>query len=86
MEFDGFSHERIAELEYINQKDSTTGRTSRENLYDWLKNDNGVAFVKDNAGDKVNVYPRLNNYGTKYVQTYADNTWKDNLLHLPLYY
>ncbi len=86
MESSGSSHERIAELEYINQEDLQTRRSNRVQVHDWLKNDKGVAFVTDSAGDKVYVYPRENQYGTKYVQTYADNTWKDNLLYLPQYY
>jgi hypothetical protein len=86
MEASGSSHERIAELEYVNQETYKTGRASRVDMHDWLKNDKGQAFVTDTAGDKVYVYPRENEYGTKYVQTYADKTWKDNLLYLPQYY
>jgi Protein of unknown function (DUF3892) len=51
-------------------------------MYEWLKNQNGQAYVRDAAGDVAYLYPRENSNGTQYVQTYADGIWKDNLLAL----
>jgi len=52
-------------------------------MYDWIKNQNGVAFVADARGNKARVGGREHANGTKYVQTYADRIWTDNLLALP---
>jgi hypothetical protein len=52
-------------------------------MYDWLKDKGGVAYVLDKFGNKANLYPRENAAGTKFVQTYADKVWTDNLLSLP---
>jgi len=63
--------------------DGKTGKSTRLELYDWLKNKGGSAYVRDGWGNQASVYPRENSAGTKFVQTYADNVWSDNLLSLP---
>jgi hypothetical protein len=52
-------------------------------MYDWIKTQNGVASVADARGNKARVGAREHANGTKYVQTYADHIWTDNLLALP---
>jgi hypothetical protein len=76
------SHAAITELKWIDDANGKTGTVSREYLYNWIKSGN-KAFVKDRANDVAYVETRENLYGTKFVQTYADRTWKDNLLALP---
>jgi Protein of unknown function (DUF3892) len=75
-------HEAISNLTWIEDLTGKFGIASREQMYDFLKN-RGVAYVKDARGDVAYLYPKENLYGTKYVQTYADGIWKDNLLALP---
>lgn len=75
-------HEAIATLGWLDEATSKTGRCSRIEMYDYLKG-GGKAFVRDARGDVAYLYPRENQYGTKYVQTYADGIWKDNLLAQP---
>jgi hypothetical protein len=75
-------HEAISELGWINESTNDTGRISRVDMYEWLKNKKGEAYVRDSSGDVAYLYPRENSNGTKYVQTYADGIWKDNLLAL----
>jgi len=58
-------------------------RSTRLEMYDWIKNQNGVASVADARGNKARVGGREHANGTKYVQTYADRIWTDNLLALP---
>lgn len=43
----------------------------------------GTAYVRDNRGNTANVGTREHTNGTKYLQTYADKVWSDNLLALP---
>jgi len=43
----------------------------------------GEAYVKDARGDVAFLRVRTSVNGIKYVQTYADGIWSDNLLALP---
>jgi hypothetical protein len=75
-------HHAIQNLGWRNEETGKTGKSTRLEMYDFLKNEDGKAYVKDSAGDKAFVYPRENSHGTKFVQTYADGIWTDNLLAL----
>jgi hypothetical protein len=48
-----------------------------------MKTENGTAYVLDRAGNKAYVGTREHSNGTKFVQTFADKVWTDNLLSLP---
>lgn len=77
-------HSAITHLGWINTTTNENGKSSRLALHDWLeKNRNNLAFVVDRNGNMAYLYPRVNQNGTKFVQTYADNVWTDNLLALP---
>jgi len=70
----------IQNLGWTNEANGETGKNTRLEIYAWLK---GTAYVTDRAGNRAYVYPRENVHGTKFVQTYADKVWTDNLLSLP---
>lgn len=76
-------HEAITALGWVNEQTGQTGITSRLDMYDWIKNKGGVAFVRDRSGNTVRVETAISPSGTKYVRTYADGIWTDNLLSLP---
>jgi len=76
-------HHAISHLGWKNDQTGNTGRSTRLEVYDWIKEKNGVAYVLDRLGNKANVGTRENASGTKYLQTYADRVWTDNLLSLP---
>jgi hypothetical protein len=77
-------HCAIFHLGWLNEASGNTGRSSRLEIYEWLKKDKAnQAYVRDSKGDTAYVYPRENANGTKFVQTYSDGIWKDNLLALP---
>lgn len=77
-------HCAISHLGWINEANGNTNKSTRLEIYDWLKKDKAnLAFVRDSKGDTAYVYPRENANGTKFVQTHADGIWKDNLLALP---
>ena len=75
-------HHAISNLGWVNES-GQPGKSSRQQMYDWLKNKNGQAYVVDKNGNKASVFPRENAYGTQFVQTAADRVWTDNLLALP---
>jgi len=70
-------------MQWLQDITGKTGTSTRLQIYDWLKINVGKAYVEDAAGDVALVYTRENSYGTKFVQTYADGIWRDNLLSLP---
>jgi hypothetical protein len=76
-------HHAIQDLGWVNEQTGQQGKSTRLELYNWLKSDRGTAYVKDQWGNVAYVGTQVNVNGTQYVQTYADKTWTDNLLSLP---
>ena len=76
-------HHAIEHLGWINDQTRATGKSTRIQVYDWLKNNGGAAYVRDSRGNTAQVAPREHANGTRFVQTYADKVWSDNLLALP---
>lgn len=84
---DGGNHENphvaISSLGWTNEESGQSGSSSRLQMYDWIKSKHGVAYVKDQSGNQARVGTAETQRGTKYVRTYRDQTWTDNLLALP---
>lgn len=76
-------HHAISDLGWTSDQTGATGKSTRLQVYDWIKNQDGVAYVTDRYGNRANVATREHSNGTKYLQTYADQVWTDNLLSLP---
>lgn len=76
-------HTAITDLGWVNEQSGERGSSTRLQMYDWIKNKGGDAYVKDAYGNVVRVGTAETALGTKYVRTYADRTWTDNLLSLP---
>jgi len=76
-------HEAISTLGWINETTQATGISTRLEIYDFLKNRGGQAYVIDSKGKKAFVGTAESAQGTKYVRTFADGVWTDNLLALP---
>ncbi len=84
---DGGNHENphvaITDLGWKNEETGETGNSTRLAMYEWIKEKNGHAYVRDGSGNTARVGTAETAKGTKYVRTYRDNTWTDNLLALP---
>lgn len=75
----GHSHEHIASVRWRNPSTSKVGQSSRREMVEFIeKNDAGTAKVTDGV-HTVNVGV----FKEKWLRTYADGTWTDNLLALP---
>lgn len=74
-------HEAISHYRWLDHDDNTTGIDEREALIAWMEENKVKAFVA-NGSDKVWCGIRKNQHGTKYLQTYADDQWNNNLLSL----
>jgi hypothetical protein len=75
-------HHAITSLGWTNEQTGAIDRSTRENMYDWVKK-GGVAVVRDAYGHVAQVRAREHVNGTHFVQTYADGIFTDNLLALP---
>ncbi|MDB5070686.1 MAG: hypothetical protein JWM87_1797 [Candidatus Eremiobacteraeota bacterium] len=81
----GTTHEHIARLKGYDDAAGTPYDATREQWYEFVKNQNGVAYVQDALGRRASLVGRISSAGNRYVQTVRDNVWTDNLLALPLY-
>lgn len=71
----------ISRLGWVNEATGKTGRSTREEMYDWIKNRSGQAYVQDGLA-RARVVTAVSPRGTRYVKTEADSTERDNLLKL----
>lgn len=79
----GTGHHHIVRLWWVNPSSGATGDNSRGELVSWIEDEGGKAYVEDGQRHRVNVGVVKPAHGSKYLRTYADGTWTDNLLALP---
>jgi hypothetical protein len=79
----GTTHQHIVRLWWTNPSTNETGDNSRAEIVSWIENKNGKAYVEDARGNRADVGVVTPSYGEKYLRTYADKVWTDNLLALP---
>ena len=75
-------HEAVTHYGWQNEANGETGKNDRQSMVNWVKNDNGTAYVLDSLGNKAYCYVNTSRSGTEFLQTYADKTLTDNLLKL----
>lgn len=74
----------ISNLGWINESTGKTGNSTRLEMYAFVENENGAAYVKDPYdGSKAYLMTAVSASGTKYVKTIPNDTSADNLLKLP---
>jgi hypothetical protein len=78
----GSKHEHITHLWWVGREDNKPGDAPRANVVTWIEG-GGRAYVKDDHGHDVGVHVVTPPSGPKYLQTWADGIWTDNLLSLP---
>lgn len=71
----------ITHLGWVNESDGRSGKSTRLEMYEFIKND-GQAYVTDNYGNKDYLVNAETALGTKYVKTKADGAQGNNLLAL----
>lgn len=74
----------ISHLGWINEQNGERGRSTRLEMYTFIKDKSGQAYVVDpRDGSKAYLEARVTTLGTKYVRTQSNDTGRDNLLSLP---
>jgi len=76
-------HHAISNLGWVNEVTGDRGNSTRLEIYGWIKEKYATAYVLDAKGNRALVGTREHSNGTKFLQTYADQVWTDNLLALP---
>jgi hypothetical protein len=64
-------HHAISELGWTNEQTNETGRSTRLEMYDWIKNQNGVASVADARGNNARVGGREHANGIPHCQIFV---------------
>ena len=72
----------IESLGWTNEATGDRGSSTREQMYDWVVNKKGEAYVTA-GGSRARLIAQLSPRGTRFVKTIADSTERDNLLKLP---
>jgi hypothetical protein len=76
-------HEGITDYQWVNEHTRATGISSRLEMILFFERDRGEAYVKDYLGNIAYIGVQTSAWGTKYLRTYANGKWSDNLLSLP---
>lgn len=74
-------HEAVTNYRWLNEQNNDTNIATRLDMVAWMDG-GGRAYVRDTQGT-VNCYVNVSRAGTRFLQTYSDNRWTDNLLSLP---
>lgn len=80
----GELHEHIASVRWTNPSTGDTGTSTRESMVEWIEDKDGKAVVGEGI-EQVSVGVVDPSPGPKYIRTYADGKWTNNLLALPRY-
>jgi hypothetical protein len=78
----GSGHQHIVNLWWNGPGVGESGNDTRANLVSWVER-GGSAYVLDAQGHRSEVGVVTPDYGAKYLRTYADGYYNDNLLALP---
>jgi hypothetical protein len=77
----GSEHEHIAEVKWENRQTDDTGKNSRSQMVKWIEDGGDARVANGSSYVKVGVVDA----SPKYIRTYADGVWTNNLLALPEY-
>jgi hypothetical protein len=77
----GSGHEHIARVTWENRQTGEGGDSSRAEMVSFIEGDGDARVANGSSYVKVGVVDGR----PKYIRTYADGKWTDNLLALPTY-
>ncbi|MGV9834269.1 DUF3892 domain-containing protein [Nocardia niigatensis] len=80
----GNTHEHIQRLQWVSPSTGETGENSRADIVAWIEGKDGKAYVEEPPAPRAEVGVfNPGNGRPKYLRTYADGVWTNNLLALP---
>lgn len=78
----GNTHQHITRLWWTNPANGKSGDNTRAEIVTWIERDDGKAYVEE-GGRRAEALVVTPATGPKYLRTYADGVWANNLLELP---
>lgn len=75
-------HLAISSMKWIDEATKKVGNSTPLQIYSWIKDKGGYAYVRDEDGTQVRIGTATSESGEKYVRAYRDKAWTDNLLVL----
>lgn len=84
--YEGYSktHESIVSYKWKKASSSETGSSDKPGMVDFIDNQGGDVYVGSGAS-RVKVGTVSNPHGQRFLRTYSDGTWTNNLLSLPTF-
>jgi hypothetical protein len=77
----GWTNQHITDVKWMSDQDGEVGQSTRQAMVDWIDN-GGYAYVQaPQSRSQVGVVDAT----PRYLRTYANETWNDNLLSLPTF-
>lgn len=78
-------HQHITHLQWKRSGSVDTVSSATQALVEWIDSGTGTAVVKPGSGQSVVGTVDPGSGRPKYLRTYADGEWNNNLLSLPTY-
>ena len=75
------AHKTIDTFEWVNETTQKKGQTSREEMYNWLVNQKGSAYITI-GGENIFLFGAITPIGEKYVRAAKNGDWSNDLLEL----
>ena len=74
-------HEAISRFGWVADGETETKHSNMAQMVEFVGNKANRAYVKDGT-EVANCYVNVSAAGNKFIQTWADDDWQDNLLSL----
>lgn len=78
----GSEHEHVASVRWLNAENGQSGESDRAAMVEWLDRV-GTSNIAKVAGPQGSAQVGVVDSQPKYLRTYADGQWSNNLLSLP---
>jgi hypothetical protein len=75
-------HVDIQAFQWINEETQRIGVTDLTNMYDWIVNKEGKAYVMK-EGRPVYIFGATTDAGEPFLRTVENQQWTDDLINLP---
>ena len=79
------SHLGLMSFQWINEQTQQTGQTDLPNMYDWIVNKKGQAYIRDTEGNQIAIFGAVSPNGQTYLRAVKNGAWSDDLLNLPTF-
>ncbi len=75
------AHKAVEWFVWVNESNQTSGKTSRKDMYNWIVNQKGQAYINV-GGQTARLFGALSQTGEQYIQAAKDGKWVNDLLEL----